>query len=265
MNTIKLLAVAAIAMIGCGDNKTRPDARTRMDSLPADAQCSNCPAAPAVGAQIDRMARPAVNTALNHGFDATAAAQPAKDTYNQDASKANWATNVGEFMINLAMIDALDSGVCGNGRCEAGEVNANPNGTQVACPGDCPTANQVGAGANGCGNQVLYNGNAAGGGAPNAMSYAGLASILSNDELYLDTDKGTCGLYLAVEFGVVTGGSNTTCGGRALDYDVIDFSYSALAAGLSGFVIPGFVPKIKDNAPAHTDYLAAFPYLGPPH
>src|SRR5688572_15638834 len=177
MNIIKLLAVAAIAMIGCGDNKTRPDAKQRDDGAPGDAYCSNCPAAPTLGAQIDRMGRPAVNTALNHGFDKTAAEQPAKVAYNQETMKANWAGFIPEFMINLGIIDALDTGICGNGNCETGESN-------TSCAAVCPAANQTGAG-NGCGNQVLYNGGM--GGAANAMSYATMASILSNDEMYVDT------------------------------------------------------------------------------
>src|SRR5262245_31090997 len=115
-STTKIFAVAALAFVACGDNKTRPDARERMDAPPGDAQCSNCPAAPMLGTQIDRMARAAINTALTHGFDGTAAAATAKDAYNADSTPANWVgtTNVAEFMKNLGIIDALDTGFCGN-------------------------------------------------------------------------------------------------------------------------------------------------------
>ena len=76
---------------------------------------SNNPAPPTIGTQIDRMGRPAINTALNHAFDPTAStAGAAKDTYNQDANPAMWAANyTPEIAKNLAILDSLDT-VCGN-------------------------------------------------------------------------------------------------------------------------------------------------------
>lgn len=72
------------------------------------------PPVPTIGTQIDRIGRPAVNTALNHSFDGTSAAGPAKDMYNQDSNPANWKTNyAAQFATNLGIIDALD-GTCGN-------------------------------------------------------------------------------------------------------------------------------------------------------
>lgn len=299
-STIKLLAVAAL-LVACGDNKSVPDAGKRMDGPVADAMCSNCPAAPALGAQIDRMGRPAINTALNHGFEgASAAKEAAKTAYNtaNPADTTMLAPFVPEFMKNLAVIDALDTGICGNAICERGEANVaggtnvacpadcpatgqiggicgntvceygeanTATGTNIACPTDCPTANQVGTiPVNGCQNQVLYNGgmNAP----PNAMSYQTLATVLVGDELYLDTSKAICAFYLAVEFGVAISQPNTTCGGRAPQYDVIDFTFSLGALGLKGFSTDGlFTPQFKDNAGPHTDYLPSFPYLGDPN
>jgi hypothetical protein len=98
------------------------------------------------------------------------------------------------------------------------------------------------------------------------MSYVALAGLLANDQLFLDTGKSICTFYLGVEFGVVTG-SSSTCGGRAPQYDVIDFSLSMIAMGLSGFSVDGlFTPKIQDLVPAHADVSAAnFPFLGAPH
>src|SRR5262245_23351859 len=122
--TIKILAVAAFALIACGDNRERVDAGGKMDGPPGDAQCSNCPTAPMLGMQIDRMGRPAINTALNHGFDGNAtAAQAAKKAYNEQTMASEWLTNVPEFMKNLAIVDALDTGFCGNKLCELGEAN----------------------------------------------------------------------------------------------------------------------------------------------
>jgi len=260
-STRKILTVATLALIACGDNKTKPDAGGPKDAPPGDAMCSNCPAAPNLGMQIDRMGRPAINTALNHGFDGDMAmAQAAKKAYNENSMPATWQSFVPEFIRNLAIVDALDTGMCGNGKCETGET-----GTAAGnCMADCG-ATAAGTG-NGCGNQALYNGTGQGGPMSNPNSYQTLAGVMSGDELYLDTSKGVCAFYLAVEFGVATGGTNSTCGGRAPQYDVIDFTLSLGAMGIPGFSTDGlFTPELKDNAMAHTDYTSTFPYLGEPN
>ncbi|MGE5185113.1 MAG: hypothetical protein ACM31C_23755 [Acidobacteriota bacterium] len=253
-----------LALAACGDDKAKPDAFSHIDSPMIDAL--NIPPAPTPGAQIDRMGRPAVNTALNHVFDTDMTAEgSAKDAYNADGGAGTWQTTyLNEFAKNLAILDALDTTLT----------------------------------ATGCKNQVGYNGNAGGGGSAMACpgatcSYNFMSGVLADDELYLDTAKTTCKFYLAVEFGVVSGLGNDTCGGRAPDYDVIDFSYTALAVGIAGFSTDGnYVPAFGDGVPAHTDTLGTcsttttttcagendktscptgetcvpqFPFLGPPH
>lgn len=222
MNTIKLLAVAAIALIGCGDNQKIPDAAIQPDATPA---------APTLGAQIDRIGRGAVNTALNNVFNPDPANYgPLKDAYNQ-APPAQWAQFVPEFMKNLAFIDVLD---------------------------------QSAAAGTGCGNQPMYTP-----ALPGPAAYFPLSALLANDQLWVNTNRPVCTNYLAVEFALVMmNPSSTTCGGRKPDYDVIDFSLSMLAAGTAGFDISAtgvFTGKIKDGVDAHTDLLTDFPYLGPPH
>jgi len=258
-----ILILVSVLAFGCGDNKGANDAK-KPDAR-ADAYCSSCPPAPALGAQIDRMGRPAINTALNKGFAPPGATTTAaKDAYNQATDPATWIGFIAQFIRNLAIVDSLDTGVCGNGICETGETN-------TTCVADCPAAGQTGT-LNGCGNQALYNGKSLGDPGNPVMgpnppnSYTVLSAILTNDELYLDTSKTQCMFYLAVEFQAATGGNNTTCGGRAPAYDVIDFTLSLGAMGIFGFDIPGgFLPRVKDNAGPHTDYLSDFPYLGPPH
>jgi len=53
MKTIKSLALIgitlALSLAACGDNEKLPADAKKPDGLPADAQCSNCPAAPALG------------------------------------------------------------------------------------------------------------------------------------------------------------------------------------------------------------------------
>ena len=255
MNKQYILALATLSVFACGDDKTKPDAAIHHDAPNPDAP--NAPPPPTPGAQIDRMGRPAINTAANHTFDTNAAATgSAKDAYNADSGQGTWpATYAAEFAKNLAIFDALDMGyACQNGVCA------------------------VTTGFQGCGNQALYDGRvdcAQGSGsncAPNPMSYAALSTVLADDELMLDTSRSECKYYLAVEFGFVTGLGNDTCGGRAPSYDVVDTTYTVAAIGLGGFTppppapAPNFQPAFGDGVSAHTDIDdATFPFLGAPH
>jgi Domain of unknown function (DUF4331) len=72
------------------------------------------PPPPALGTQVDRLGRPAINMMLVHTLDTNATTRgAAKDAYNADVATAHWATYVPELSASLAAYDALD-GVCGN-------------------------------------------------------------------------------------------------------------------------------------------------------
>jgi hypothetical protein len=103
-----------------------------------------------------------------------------------------------------------------------------------------------------CGNQLLA------GPMPVAGRYDTLAGALANDRVYVNTAGTMCSTYLAVEANATGILMNTDCGGRKLDYDVIDTSYSALAAGaFSG---------VGDGVAADADTKGTmFPYLAAPH
>lgn len=76
-----------------------------------------------------------------------------------------------------------------------------------------------------CGNQLLADMTKT-----DPTRYAGLAGVLVDDRLYINTAGATCNNYLAVEadfLGIV----NNDCGGRRMSYDVIDVSYTILASG----------------------------------
>jgi hypothetical protein len=226
-----LLAVAALE--GCGSdtgtgtggstNSTTSDASSSASGTGGDASSTSSgtggapqtPAPPKLGAQIDRFGRPAINTALNHVFDADPAKQgTAKDAYNQQSDPATWAASGAEFSKNLALLDGIDTI---------------------------------------CGNQIL---------APATLTpdrYAGLAGALANDRIFVDTSAGGCSTYLAVEANFTQLAPNMDGGGRKLDYDVIDTSYTYLASGLAG-------AKVGDGVSADADTKGtAFPYLAAPH
>jgi hypothetical protein len=73
------------------------------------------PAKPALGAQVDRVGRAAVSTALIHTFDSDATAKgAAKDAYNAASMPSQWpAMFKAEIAKNLAIYDSLDR-TCGN-------------------------------------------------------------------------------------------------------------------------------------------------------
>jgi hypothetical protein len=230
------------ALAACGDNLTRPDARPKDGS-----DTDNNPPVPRLGTQIDRMGRPAINTALVGLSDVSDVAMMKKDAYNLGtdpnlwsmAPVANGRSTAVELAANLALLDVLDQG------------------------------NVTILGTTGCKNQILYNGDPSGGGDPRVDSYSTLAGFLADDMLYVDTTKTTCSSYLSLEIEAATGGQipHTQCGGRTPTHDVIDVSYSLLLAGLNGFTLPpALVPKISDGVAAHTDVSdTAFPYFGAPH
>jgi len=224
------IGVMSVAGYGCGDDDdavtTKTDSGTpttetgTTETGTPDTGTKN-PAPPTLGAQIDRMGRPAINTALNNVFNPDAGtAGAAKDNYNKDSNQATWsATYVAETSKNLAIFDSLDT-VCGN------QFLANPDG-----------------GSPNHGNTAVYG---------------GFGGVTADDRLWLDANGATCNTYLAVE-GQATGLiPNTDCGGRALKYDVIDITYSAVAVGGIMGVGDGI-----DADPVKTA-ATAFPYLSGP-
>ena len=67
MKMIKLCAVAAITLIGCGDNKGTPDAHVKNDAAP-DSMVP-FPAAPTIGDQIDRLLEQQIDVAIEDWAD----------------------------------------------------------------------------------------------------------------------------------------------------------------------------------------------------
>ncbi|MGH7804472.1 MAG: hypothetical protein ACREQJ_08990 [Candidatus Binatia bacterium] len=104
-----------------------------------------------------------------------------------------------------------------------------------------------------CGNQLLAGPAVAPG------RYRGLAEVLADDALWVNSQSGSCAQYLAVE-GNAIGITNGDCGGRTPLHDTIDVTYSALAAGALAGVTDG-IAKDGDG----TASLDAFPFLAAPN
>jgi len=229
-----VLPFLAFVAIGCGDDtmSTPPDGSPPDGRLPDTMPMADAlPMAPMLGAQIDRMGRPGINTALTDPlWDSSAANQAAnlaaheaaQDTYNQASDPAMWGTvmfgtdsALQRFRKILAIFDGLD-------------------GT--------------------CGNQPGFNGAQAG-----TAAYA-LGALVVDDELYLDTSHGTCAEFLGVELNALGIMANTDCGGRAPSYNTIDVIYNAAAGTAPGTVSNGITANTGNAA---TDMM--FPWLGMPN
>ncbi|CAN5922952.1 hypothetical protein BH11MYX3_BH11MYX3_17600 [soil metagenome] len=259
LTTLLVSLTAAAGLLACGDdNKPATDAPKAPDAfVPQDA--APPPAPPTLGVQVDRMGRPAVNTALNAVLDNDPPKTAKKDAYNAATDRTTWVAATvnpagvdavpysanpksvrAEFARSLAVFDALDQGLL------PGAHTATPAGTTG--PGE------------GCFNGALHN-------VPANSGYLTLATVLADDQLYVDTSKLTCNFYLSLEVEVATSGGivHSQCGGRTPTHDVIDTSYSLLAAGLQGFDT-ALAPRFGDGVAAHTDVNNdTFPFLGTPH
>jgi hypothetical protein len=102
-----------------------------------------------------------------------------------------------------------------------------------------------------CGNQLLAD--------AGDTRYAFLASVLADDRLWVHSERGECGTYLGLEaeaIGAIEDGTGG-CGGRSPTDDVIETSYSTLAAGL----LSGIDDGVSEDDGASPD---TFPFLGAP-
>jgi hypothetical protein len=233
--------LASGGVIGCGE--TPPPVVTQDIAMGGGADIAmmagpdlamfTIPNPPTLGAQIDRLGRPAVNTALTNPFELCAdmlkapaacgaqkgkTSDQVKDAYNAAGDPTKWAADwAGIIGLHLAIFDGADT-MCGN------QLGADPQKMD-------PTR------------------------------YALIAGVLAGDFLNVDTASKSCKSYLGVELKTLQGMPMADeCGGRVPSYDVIDATYSALAAGkLTG--IGDGVDKKESNAAND----ATFPFLGAPN
>jgi len=236
-----VVAAGALAahVAACGDDMPLKPHDAAIDG---DGSAMQMPQPPVLGAQLDRMGRPGIADALIAAFASSGSnAGAQKDAYNQAADPATWKTT--PVRPNVTIADEL--------KASAAPYDAIDNGL-VAGP----------LTLTGCANALFYAG------PPGAQSYGNLASVLGDDQILVDTSRGSCTYYLALEIEVASAATHIhdNCGGRTLQYDAYDALISVLAAGISGLDTANqFVPRLRGSATAHVDVKASFPFLGEPH
>lgn len=182
------------------------------------AACNGNPNPPAIGVQIDRMGRAGVNTALTDPFSTVPGqtSDQVKDAYNAESDPTKWSTFIG-----------------------------GPVGSYIA--GNLAILDALDGV---CGNQPF----AKPGTPPPSDRYKPLATVLADDQLFVNTTSGTCATYLAVE----TGTAND-CGGRTPLYNTIDVTYAVVSGGAQP-VVNGIIQDGDGTAS-----LTAFPFLANPN
>lgn len=122
LQTITLAAIAISCAVGIGlgcsdepNNTTTSSSGNASSSSSGEGGSGGGGAKmPNLGTQIDRMGRPAINTAANKTFEPDmTAADMGKDGWNANSNPATWAMYIPEIQANLAILDSLDT-VCGN-------------------------------------------------------------------------------------------------------------------------------------------------------
>jgi hypothetical protein len=102
-----------------------------------------------------------------------------------------------------------------------------------------------------CGNQWLAVQNS-----PPADRYLGLARLLADDRVWVNSRSAVCTQYLAAEFDLV-GATNSDCGGRTPAYDAVDVFRSLLATGETTGLDDGVARDDRDHSNADFPFLAA--------
>ncbi len=103
-----------------------------------------------------------------------------------------------------------------------------------------------------CGNQILAG--------EDGQRYLLLSTVLTDDQLYVNSSRSECGFYLGVEaeaIAVVEEGVGA-CGGRTPEDDVIETTLSLLISG----ELEGIDDGVEGN---DLEFSNSFPFLPPPH
>jgi hypothetical protein len=173
------------------------------------------PAAPELGKQIERTARPLIKNGLVGGpLAADAVSNQRKESYNRVA-RTDWAQFSAYIQKTLGLYDGFDGK---------------------------------------CGNQWLADSKAKG-----LMRYKGLANILADDRIWINSRSKVCTQFLAVEFSAfgTPGAAKDDCGGRTPNYNASNIFRSLLTNGTTTGVDDGLKRDDKVHSTTNFPFLAA--------
>ena len=182
----------------------------------ATGACVNPPVPSTSGTLMARMGRAGVNTVLTNPFDA----------YTPQGAGAAELSDVTKDRYN-----------------RDGSVKAWPTAWAPAIQSTLAIFDGL---DNTCGNQIAY-------GALAMPNHTLLSVLLAGDALQVDTSQTTCSAYLAAERKAL-GATVNDCGGRKLDYDVVDVTYQALTGTMAA----------TDGIAQGTTPDTTFPFFKPP-
>jgi hypothetical protein len=144
MSSVAALSLATLVGVACDDDDTNTTNGTTTGSMGGNGGTGNqggsgatgggggtsIPEIPTLGAQVDRMGRPAINTAADNTFTDDTTRHDAEVEYNSNDDPTTWATDyVDDFKATLAILDSLDE-TCGNQ--VAFDAAGNPDYTTLA-------------------------------------------------------------------------------------------------------------------------------------
>lgn len=172
--------------------------------------------------QIDRMGRAGVNTAVTDPFYLSSDA-------DQDAAHGVLTNSFNAAATQASSVMQFTDRFAGN--------LAIYDGLDTNC------GNQLGAGPD-----------------PVDGRYDTLATVLADDELFVNTASGTCNQYFGVELDALGITMSGDCGGRTPLYDTIDVTYSALAIG----GVSGVGDGVDADPDPVTHSTSVFPFLAGP-
>jgi hypothetical protein len=105
-----------------------------------------------------------------------------------------------------------------------------------------------------CGDQWLADR-----GAPPALRYRALATVLADDRLWIDSRSTVCTRYLAVELAALPapGAPPGDCGGRTPSHDAVDVFRSLLVMGATSGLDDGLPRDDREHSASEFPFLAA--------
>lgn len=249
--TTLTISSLALALSGCGDDGASNSTEAGTTEAGASTGASTTTASSTTAATTTSSQTGSTATTVDPSGGSSSTGEPADGPRGKRPALAAQIDRAGRVAISTATIETFqaDEQIVGT---EKDAYNAaGPEDWSGYIPQMMTSLAILDSLDAACGNQLLAD--------AGETRYEALATVLADDRLWVNSETGTCGVYLGVEaeaIGAVPAGMGG-CGGRTPADDVIERNYSVLAAGILAGIDDG-VPADDGNA------TEAFPFLGAP-